>query len=1141
MYPAIMIPSGLRLPAVCLLRLPAFWKGTLALLGMAAMCSRAGSGDYLIDVWTGEKGLPNSSVTAIAQTPDGYLWVGTYNGLARFDGVRFVKFDPDNTPELKRARVRKLYVDASGALWISTYDGSLTSCKDGQFNLEWQGDGSFDATITPVSLRSNNIVFLLHTGELIRKRPGSSPGGVTGANSWQRLRPPGLSSGTLCVEDSEGILWGRGRDQRIWRTLNDQFELISTNAGLQGTAVHTLTVDAQGRLWAGTDKELAVWNGSAFESMVPTNGEPELNVSWVYFSTNREAWVIANERVRKVQGRQWVFEAEPCRGLFSGYQDRLGMQEDRNGAVWLYHYGRGLFHIRRDGQTRQLDLEDNFPGERVDCFYEDREGNLWCGVDRGGLVRLRQKRFVTLIPGNSRAPDNPAETVEETSSWQGNARGAARAAVSVAEDSEGAIWIGTYGGGLHRLFDGQWQRFSVPPGSRRSFVFAVCPGANDRLWLSAGDEDLFARSETLIQAVTPPVHGVKALLSASDGRVWIGNKSGLWLWNKTQMRMFRAEDGIRRTDIRALAEDGSGAIWAGAGDGLLYRIVSNRVDRFQPADLLAGQPLWSLYADAEGTIWAGTFRGGLLRFKNGQFTRYTSRDGLPDDIICQVLEDEENRLWIGCQQGIFSVAKTNLDAFAEHRSKAVNCTAYGRYDGLPSLECSGGYQPAAWRTRDGRLLFSTLGGVVSVQPEDLAPNRLPPPVVLEDVLVDGRSIRPKPIRAESVRLRIEPGKRQIEFRYTGLSFVSPDRVRFRYKLEGQDKDWTEAGTYRSAQYNYLRPGPYTFRVSACNNDGIWNEAGAALSFEMLPYFYETAAFRIAAWLMGAALVGLVVRQIVSRRLQRRLRDLERQQAIERDRARIAQDIHDDLGAGLTQIMLLSELARREPAQEVQNHLGQISDMARGLTRAMDEIVWAVDPQHDTLTGFMDYASAFTEEFLRTAGLRCRMELPSELPSWPMDAELRYNLFLSLKEALNNVVKHAHATEVRLELRLDSDSFTLIVQDNGHGMPRANGNGDRGRSVSNGRSGVLLTGNNHRTGHQDHTGIPYKATVPPERLASGHGLLNMAKRLRSAGGGCHIHSENGDGTRVEMTVRVKSTASPVMAIGPHSQLGQDNGG
>jgi signal transduction histidine kinase/streptogramin lyase len=816
------------------------------------------------------------------------------------------------------------------------------------------------------------------------------------------------------------------------------------------------------------------------------------------------------------------------------------MKEDRNGAVWLYHYGRGLFHIRRDGQTRQLDTEDDFPGERVDCFFEDREGNLWCGVDRGGLVRLRQKRFLALIPPDRTGRPRPYAATEEGFSddqfMLSNPRGAAKAAVSVAEDDDGAIWIGTYGGGLYRLLEGEWQRFHVPSGARRSFVFSICPTAKGALWLSAGDEDLFCKTNREIQVTA--VHGVKCLLSGTDGRVWVGNKSGLWVGYEGQFRMFRAENGIRRTDVRALAEDSSGAIWAGAGDGMLYRIVANKVESFQAADALAGQPIWSLYADEEGTLWIGTFRGGLVRYKDKKFVRYTSKDGLPDDVICQILEDDQGRLWIGCQQGIFSAAKSDLEGFAAHQIKRVNCTTYGRYDGLPSLECSGGYQPAAWRTRDGRLLFSTLGGVVSVDPGDLAPNRLPPPVVIEEVVVNGTSIKSEvsslksKVAGPGTALEIAPGKRQLEFRYTGLSFVSPDRVRFRYKLDGADKEYNEAGTHRSAQYNYLPPGEYTFHVEACNNDGVWNEQGAAVKFRLLPYFYETWWFHVGAWVAAAALAAATARQLVVRRMRRKMRDLERQQAIERDRARIAQDIHDDLGAGLTQIMLLSELARREPVPEVQNHLGQISDMARGLTRKMDEIVWAVDPQHDTLTGFMDYASAFTEEFLRMAGLRCRMDLPAELPKWPMDAELRYNLFLALKEALNNVVKHAHATEVRVGLRLEDKAFTLVIEDNGLGMRREGrsergevraGNGEAQRG--NGRPDEL-----NELNRANGTEVHEKSVEGNgERIASGHGLLNMERRLRAVGGECVLGSANGNGTKVEMRVRVKSISSPIVAI------------
>lgn len=1053
---------------------PAFFASWIMLAGLAAACGRAGSGDYLIDVWTAENGLPNSSVTAIAQTPDGYLWVGTYNGLARFDGVQFVTFDPANTPALLRARVRKLYVDGAGTLWINTYDGSLTSFRDRKFTLEWKGDGSADANVASVFSNNHSPVFLLYSGELIV--PGENPD-----RRWKSIRPPGASSGSLCVRDRDGEVWGRGRDQKLWRLRQGKFELMAAKAGLQGTTINCLVTDAAGRVWAGTEKEIAVWDGAQFRSMTPTNEETALNVSFLYIAPGGDVWTISNERLRKARDRQWVFEAEACRQMLIGSVDRLGIQQDRNGGLWVYHYGKGIFHLRPDGGIRQVADEQGFPGERVDCFYEDHEGNLWAGVDRGGLVRLRQKRFLALTP-------------------EGNA-----AAVSVSEDREGAIWIGTFGAGLHCWHEGKWQTFSLPGGTHRGFVFSLCSDGEGRLWASAGDEDLFVRENGQFQRKTPAVHGVKALLGAADGRVWVGTKSGLGFWSQGQFRYLRPTDGVERSDFRALAEDTQGAIWAGSGNGKLYRMDSNRVDSFQPNDALASQPIWSLCADADGTMWIGSFRGGLLRFRNGRFSRYTTSQGLPDDIICQILDDEKGRLWIGSQQGIFSVSKSELDDFASGESRSVNCTAYGRYDGLPSLECSGSYQPAACRTRDGRLLFATLKGVVSVKPDQLAPNKLPPPVVIEEVLVDGekQSLLPKspPAKTDSgagqpaeITLEVPPGKRQVEFRFSGLSFVSPDRVRFRYKLEGLDRDFIEGGTRRSAQYSFLRPGKYRFNVTACNNEGVWSEAPAVLALNILPHFYEAWWFRPLIGLIAIGTVAGTVRHFAVKRFRRELEQLERQRAVERDRTRIAKDIHDDLGAGLTQITLLSELARREPPEKLGDQLERISDSARKLTRTIDEIVWAIDPQHDTLSGVMDYISAYTEDFLRMAGIRCRMDLPVTLPAMPVSAEVRYNLFLAVKETLNNIVKHAEASEVSLSLRLAPKAFTLLVQDNGRGLSAK------------------------------------ETSVSTDRLVCGHGLSNLDNRLASIGGRCSIHSSSGQGTRVEMWVNLDPASSPVVAIG-----------
>jgi signal transduction histidine kinase/ligand-binding sensor domain-containing protein len=1090
-------PNALQLPGRFPARVIGFLRRVLpgrlttALLAALVVCqlgqgAPSSSGDYLIDVTTGEKGLPNSSVTAIAQAPDGYLWVGTYNGLARFDGERFVKFYPENTPALKHARIRRLATTPDGRLWISAYDGSLTSYRDGQFELEWPGEGTADSTTALVSRRTNQITFMLRSGEFIRRWSGP------GTNHWETLRAPTANAGQQVTEAGDGVIWCCGRDQKIARLIGNAFVTLPGNGGLDGATINCLVADPRGRIWAGTERGFAVWNGTQFEPMTPTNGEAVVNVTFLRVLANGDVWSIANERVRRSRDREWMSEVEAARGLFSGGRERTGLHEDAKGGVWLYDYGCGIFHIRADGRVRQLTAEESFPGERVDSFLEDREGNIWAGVDRGGLVRVREKRFSVLAPGDSAA---------------------AKAAVCVTEDRDGAIWVGTFGGGLHRWLHNEWQTFTLPGGTRRGFVFSVFADAGGKMWTSAGEEDLFLGTAGKFTSFTPAVHGVKALLRARDGRLWIGTKSGLSVVTGGQFRQYYPEDGVARTDVRALAEDAGGSIWAGAGDGTLYRIASNNVASFRAQDALAGQPIWSLLADVDGVVWVGTFRGGLLRFQDGKFVRFTTKDGLPDDVICQILQDDEGRLWAGTKQGIFHAEKSELNSFAAGRAGNINCTAYGRYDGLPSLECSDSYQPAAWRTRDGRLLFATLKGVVSVRPGEVAVNSLPPPVVIEGATVDGQEQTPEFVAADSPRngttrlprLVVAPGRQQVRIQFTGLSFVSPDRVRFKYKLDGLDREWSEPGTARSAQYNFLPPDEYRFQVKACNNDGVWNEHGAMLALVVQPHFYETWAFKVPAVSAGLALVIFAVRRVFVRRLRRQLEQLERQRAIERDRARIAKDIHDDLGAGLTHIALLSELARRDTPQEMPNHVSQISDMARELTRNMDEIVWAVEPQNDTLDSLVTYVSKFAQEYLSVAGIRCRLDVPAELPPYVLPAEVRHNLFLAIKEALNNVVKHARASEVWLRLVVQPLSFCVIVEDNGCGLAATSGK----------PNGV--------------------AASQPGRIFSGHGLLNIERRLVAIGGSCVIRSEPGRGTRTELNVDLAALRSPELATGKKATL------
>ncbi len=1027
----------------------------------------AAPADFLVDVWDTENGLPGSTVTAIAQTPEGYLWVGTYAGLARFDGVRFVTFDPANTPELSQPRVQGLFLDANGTLWINTFRGGLTSYRNGVFRNEWPDQPAFDLHTTLAASSSNRVTFVTQQGEVLQRDPAS-----VGPN-WLVVAPPAGSHPIFQCADHDGRLWFLTGDGHILQFSDGKFKELSGDGGLTGRHIYTLAADPRGPIWAGAENEIARWDGSRFEAMTPTNGAADIRPRQLYPMWSGAMWVLDGDRFRKMEGRKWVAEIVEWRGLLGSASSRVtGAHEDGDGGMWFNHYGNGLFHITPDGQYQRLTTENGLPGDRVGAWFQGRDGGIWVGMDYGGLARLRERRFQVI----SAAEGLPART-----------------ALSICEDSEGAVWIGTSGGGLCRWSNGIISNFPVGASESANFVFSISPRAGGGLWLSAAEgEDLYQFRDGRLQRAPWDVNGIKSILTDHAGRVWIGTKSGIALWNGNERRILGTNDNTTPPAVRAFAETPDGTVWAGADDGTLYRCRTNGLDSFRPSDALAAQPIYSLYSDAQGVIWAGTVHGGLLRFRNGGFRRITAKQGLPVDVICQILEDQEGRLWLGTQQGIYCVSKSSLNACADGRISAVDYIAYGRHDGLPTLECSDGYQPVCWRGANGQLWFTTTRGVVSVNPDKPVAASLPPPVLVEEFRVDGE---PVPLRGEKVI--VPPGHRQFDFIFTALNFDGGDKTRFRYRIDGQDADWVDAGTRRTAHYAALPPGNYHFRVIACNNEGKWNENSAVLSFTVQPHFYQTAwfLFLAAAGVLGGA--AFAVRKIVAAKYRRQLARLEQQHAIETDRARIAKDMHDDVGAGLTQIALLTELARREP-ERAGKHLDRIAGSARQLTRAMDEIVWAVDPQHDTLEGLMDYISAYAEDFLHTAGIPCRMDLPMTLPAARVEAELRYNLFLALKEALNNVVKHAHATEVWLRLRLEPKTFTLIVEDNGQGLPVADG----------GASGQRAN-----------------------RIAAGSGLVNLEKRLAAIAGRCDIRSRPGHGTRVEMTVALNlATASPVLATG-----------
>jgi signal transduction histidine kinase len=405
------------------------------------------------------------------------------------------------------------------------------------------------------------------------------------------------------------------------------------------------------------------------------------------------------------------------------------------------------------------------------------------------------------------------------------------------------------------------------------------------------------------------------------------------------------------------------------------------------------------------------------------------------------------------------------------------------------MECSGGFQPSGCQSRDGRLWFPTVKGLTVLDPAKVRINPLPPPVVIEEALVDevlepldrtgpqaSSAGRSAPV---SARLRVGPGKQRFEFRFTGLSLTAPKKVRFKYKLEGLEGKWTEAGTRRVANYGYLPPGDYRFSVAACNNDGIWNEAGDALALTVLPFFWQTDWFRVSAAMFLLAVTALVAQHVSTRRLQLKLRRVEQERALERERTRIARDIHDDLGARLTKIGMLTAQAERQ-AQSAglpPSQLREIGLTAREMVQAMDATVWAVNPRNDTFDHLANYLVHYVQEFFRYSNVVCRLDLPTELPDWPVSAEVRHNVFLVVKEALNNVARHSDASEVHLELNLTNSTLRIAVRDNGHGFDPA---------------------------------------TPRQR---GNGLQNMAQRLQQLGGRLLIESAPGAGACITLELKL----------------------
>ena len=968
---------------------------------------------WLDRAWQTDDGMPDNGVVGVTQAPDGYLWVATGGGLVRFDGIRFQR----SPQEEWRGSLRALHTDNHGAIWLGMDHGRVVCLETGGARVFTVTDGL-----------------------------------------------PNLIAAVV-VHDESGAVWiGYTSGEDVARIQNGKVTRFGTTNGLPGSGRCWLAIDTKGQVWFARGTRVGQIKDGEFHGGLRLN-DP---VTRIHAAKSGGLWLCAGGHLL-----HWTEGSEPEKRtvLPSGFSgaDVRALLEDHAGAVWVGTVGTGLW--RWDGVDW---VRVHTSHAEITCLAEDREGDLWVGTTGGGLNRVRPRLLEVL---GSEA-GLPFESLR-----------------SVAEDASGAMWTTTASGALLRQQTNGWVIESA--GTNWTGSRATCVTADRRGGVWVGTENA-----GLYQVRPGPLRNwqrrdglasdfIRALLVGTDGDLWIATDN--------TNRLHRLRDGIihplntpaRAHALRAMAQDAEGTIWLGSSWGELLRVEGDAVAEHPATQLARRAAIRCLLATPDRSLWIGYAGGGLGHLKSGHYTKITPAEGLAEDQVSQMLEDNSGRLWLAGPHGFSRISQAELLSFCEGRSQRVHAISYGTGEVMSSPQAVCDFYPGALRSRDGRLWFATRKGLALVHTENLRDNPEPPPVFIERAAVDGRIVawhdsrwlnredRARIARSSALGtgLRILPSHHRIDFEFTAPSLPASENVRFRYRLEGFDKDWTEVGTPRTATYSRLPAGDYRFRVLACNNTGVWNETGATLPFAVAPFFWQTWWFRLGLISGFALLVGGTVRYWSQRRLRRELELMKHREALEKERARIARDLHDDLGSSLTEINFLggfSEAAEAEPA-ELRARFDNIVERTQRMTRSLDEIVWAVNPANDTLKATANYLCSRAQESLRAGNVRCRLAVANDLPELTLPSEARHNLLLAVIEAVTNAMKHAEASAVCLHFAVQGRNLVICVEDNGKGFDPA----------------VVRDGRN--------------------------GLANMRRRCRELGGECVIDSMVGKGTAVEFTL------------------------
>jgi len=1007
---------------------------------------------------TVDNGLSQNSVYAILEDRYGFLWFGTADGLNKYDGYGFTVYKSyarDSTT-LSNNTIRTLCEDHKGMIWIGT-DGGLNAydpltCRFRRFTND------------------ERFPLLVRTGCLEAVCCDSHD------NLW--------------IETGNGVVLYDSSRTRV-RVFPFADSARSPRAYL---AMHGLIADRRGRTWVGTSDGLMRYDNNTgklckgFRLPVPLS----LNRGGAVFpvcedTTDGSLWLCVE--------RFGLLHTNPTEGTTLAYRfgaDQRSLVRDKITSVGRDRFGRiligsfegGLFvfdtltHTFAQYKNDQADpysLSFNI----VRSILLDRAGILWVGTDGAGvnIADSHVNQFVRVRHDPQRANTLGGNFLK-----------------SIFQDRHGTLWVGTLGHGLSS-FDpqtGRWKNYLHLAGDKYSLaintVFAVREDTRGTLWLGTDSclMTLDRRSGRFTRVPLDPRPGspsphINTIFVDSSGVIWVGTTGEVYVIDPGTRRAERLA-AAKKVPVNFTAwgalwfcEGTDGRIWIATGtlgvfayDRRTKTLREYKRNESDPSSL-SNDAVRCVYCDGTGILWLGTEEGlNRLDPSTGKCRAFTERDGLASNFIYGILPDRDGSLWISTNNGI--------SKFTEKNPPGTQFRNFGTSDGLQAKEFNTG---AFWENGRDTLYFGGVNGFNMFHPSAIGTNLHPPSVVVTEVRTsDGVLTAGGPVEAEH-NIRVPYGTTEIVINFVGLDYVQPLANRYRYMMEGEDRTWIEGGTQRFARYTNLKPGEYRFRVTACNNDGVWNPTGAAIKLTIVPPFWMTS------WFLAVALIGVVsgiggsIRYFEVRKLRRKMEVLEARHALDRERERISQDMHDEVGSTLTRIAILGELAVRNVRRpdETKVQLEKISEMSRLVIDSLGEIVWALNPKNDTLDNLLAYTRQYVGEYLEMTTMRCALEFPDTVEPVPLSAEYRRNIFLTVKEAVHNVVRHAGATEVKIRCVVEGALLSVSVTDNGRGF------------------------------------------LPPAPGHMGNGVTNMKKRVEGIGGKLTIGSAPGNGTEVSFRIEL----------------------